>query len=185
VARAVWFRRNAVVHGRHIGLPNIVVNQALSNLEAFQLANSKQHTMGVANPSADQRWKAPPVDFVKINWDAAVDSVNRRMGIGVIVRDHTREVIATISAPKNYITALDIAEAVAALKAVTFCRERGLSKVVLEGANKLKHQMSLTNYISIVETPNTISSYKTKTASKTSLAQSHVQPKYNKKTQHN
>lgn len=89
--------------------------------------------MGVANPSADQRWKAPPVDFVKINWDAAVDSVNRRMGIGVIVRDHTREVIATISAPKNYITAPDIAEAVAALKAVTFCRERGLSKVVLEG----------------------------------------------------
>jgi ribonuclease HI len=38
-----------------------------------------------------------------------------------------------VSAPKNHIIAPDIAEAVAALRAVTFCRERGFSKVVLEG----------------------------------------------------
>jgi ribonuclease HI len=73
------------------------------------------------------------VGFVKINWDAAVDSVNRRMGIGVVIRDSNGEVVATVSSPRNHITAPDIAEAVAALRAVTFCREVGFSKVVLEG----------------------------------------------------
>lgn len=36
-------------------------------------------------------------------------------------------------APTNHITAPEIVEAVAALKEVTFCRELGLSKVILEG----------------------------------------------------
>lgn len=62
--------------------------------------------MGVANPPTDQQWQASPTGYVKVNLDAAVGSINRRMGIGVIVRDLKGEVVATISAPKNYITTL-------------------------------------------------------------------------------
>lgn len=62
-----------------------------------------------------------------------MDKNNRKMGIGVIVRDSMGEVLATLSAPKEHIIALDIAEATAALSAITFIRELGLYKVVMEG----------------------------------------------------
>ncbi|GLT69088.1 hypothetical protein SLA2020_412670 [Shorea laevis] len=75
----------------------------------------------------------PPLGFVKVNWDAAVDSVNRRMGIGVIIRSSTGEVLATLSALKSYIINPLIAEATAALRAVTFSRDLGFPKVMLEG----------------------------------------------------
>jgi hypothetical protein len=39
------------------------------------------------------------------------------MGVGVLVRDGMGEVLATMSSPRDYITELDIAEAIAALKA--------------------------------------------------------------------
>jgi ribonuclease HI len=133
VTRALWFRRNAQVHGRQIGPPHIVVGQALESLEAFQQATSRQRPQVVANSPTVHRWQVPPAGFVKVNWDAAVDGTHRRMGMGVIVRDPNGEVVAMLSAPRNYITAPDIAEAVAALKAVTFCRELGFSKVILEG----------------------------------------------------
>jgi hypothetical protein len=123
VARAMWFRRNAVVHGRQIGQPYIVVSQALENLEAFQQATSRSGKQMVSTTPSGNRWQAPPEGFVKINWDAAVDLVNCRMGIGIIARNSQGEVVASVSAPKSYIIAPDIAEAVAALRAVTFCRE--------------------------------------------------------------
>jgi hypothetical protein len=49
--------------------------------------------------------------FFKVNWDAAVDTVNNKMGIGGGNRDDKGEVLATLSAPKDYIIVLDIAEA--------------------------------------------------------------------------
>jgi hypothetical protein len=48
VARAVWFRRNAVVHGRQLSQPHVVVSQTLENLEAFQQATSRQRNQVVA-----------------------------------------------------------------------------------------------------------------------------------------
>jgi hypothetical protein len=40
-----------------------------------------------------------------------VDKNNRKMGIGVIVRDHMGEVLATLSAPKPHIIASVVIEA--------------------------------------------------------------------------
>jgi hypothetical protein len=50
VARAIWFRRNAVFYGRQIGQPYTLVSQALENLEAFQ---DKLY------PDLENRWCRP------------------------------------------------------------------------------------------------------------------------------
>lgn len=62
----------------------------------------------------------------RVNWDAAMDKENSKIGIGVIVRDSMGEVLASLSAPKDHIIALDIAEATVVLRAAIFCRELGL-----------------------------------------------------------
>jgi hypothetical protein len=42
-------------------------------------------------------------DFVKVNWDAAVDKNKRNMGIGDRITDRMGEVLTTLSTPKEYI----------------------------------------------------------------------------------
>jgi hypothetical protein len=76
---------------------------------------------------------SPPAGKIKANWDAAVDKVRKKMGIGVILQDCNGEVLATLSAPKDFIIAPEIAEATAALRAAYFCQELGFSHIILEG----------------------------------------------------
>jgi ribonuclease HI len=68
-----------------------------------------------------------------VNWDAALDSVNRRMGVGILVRDHLGMVIAARSHTLVFLTEPVVAEAIAALHAVEFSRDLGLPRIVLEG----------------------------------------------------
>lgn len=68
-----------------------------------------------------------------MNWDVAIDSVNRRLGVGIIMRDHQGMVIAARSQTVSIIAELVVAEALAALNAVEFSRNLGLSSILLKG----------------------------------------------------
>jgi hypothetical protein len=72
------------------------------------------------------RWKARMGGFVKVNWDAAIETTKKKMGIGIII-------LATLSEHKDNIIAHEIVEAMAALRVVNFNRELGFYKVIVEG----------------------------------------------------
>lgn len=55
------------------------------------------------------------------------------MGIGVIIKDNMRQVMAFLSAPRDFIIAPDIVEATAVLKALILTWDLGFIKIVLEG----------------------------------------------------
>lgn len=57
----------------------------------------------------------------------------KKKGISVIIKDSKGEVLATLSGPKDHIIALEIAEAMVALRAVNFSLKLGFYKVILEG----------------------------------------------------
>jgi len=63
------------------------------------------------------RWKARMGGFVKVNWDAAIETTKKKMGIGIII-------LATLSEHKDNIIAHEI---------VNFNRELGFYKVIVEG----------------------------------------------------
>jgi hypothetical protein len=52
------------------------------------------------------RWKAPMGGFVKVIWDAAVETTKKKMGIGIIIRDSKGEALATLSEHKDNIIIL-------------------------------------------------------------------------------
>lgn len=133
LARCVWLRRNGVVFGRPITSPASVLQKAREDLAAFQNANVRHVPPTTIGGSTTSLWLAPPVNFVKVNWDAAVDIAHGKMEIGVVIRNSNGEVLASLAAPKASIIAPDTAEAMAALKAVSFSRDLGFTKVVLEG----------------------------------------------------
>ena len=79
------------------------------------------------------RWKPPPVDIFKINFDGAVSAEESCSGVGVIVRNREGLVIAAMSEKIPQILQPIEIEAMAATRALEFAREVGISEAILEG----------------------------------------------------
>jgi hypothetical protein len=62
------------------------------------------------------------VNSIKINWDAALDGQKKLMGMGIIARDCQGEVKAAMCDVIPYIRDPNVAEAIAARRAVQFGR---------------------------------------------------------------
>jgi hypothetical protein len=74
-------------------------------------------------------------NLVKTNWDVDLDIPNKKIGVGVVVRDESGTLLASF------------AEAVAPWKAVVFSSELGFPRVIFEGdalevVNALKQDSS-------------------------------------------
>jgi len=108
--------------------PNLIVREMLESIEEFKTANARPQVES-GGSSSIQKWKAPTVGYVKVNCDATVYEAGGKMGIGVIVRDHKGEVLATLLAPQQHI----IDPTSAALRATFFALELGYQQVELEG----------------------------------------------------
>jgi hypothetical protein len=88
----IWFRQNTVMHwGRGGGKfihPNQLITEAALTLKYFIDVNALERLPPlITEVLATESWKAPPPGMYKINWDVAIDSKNRCMGIGIIAQD--------------------------------------------------------------------------------------------------
>ena len=76
----------------------------------------------VPNPT---RWAPPPIDIVKINWDAAVNVEQGCIGLGCVARSSTGCFLAARCVVKKISADPTVAEAIAALYATVFGKELG------------------------------------------------------------
>ena len=83
------------------------------------------------------RWKPPDASLVKINFDGAIFRDENRSGIGVVVRDHTGAILASVALSLSPALQPAEIEAIAAARALEFGQELGLTEAVLEGDSKL------------------------------------------------
>jgi ribonuclease HI len=83
------------------------------------------------------RWIAPPLGFLKANWDASIDSKRGRVGVGVVVRDHLGRFWASKCMVREGFLDPMSAEAMGATLAAQFCQELGMEQIKLEGDAKL------------------------------------------------
>ena len=94
LAKKLWARRNAVLHGGEFTHPNLLVQQGEVLLLQFTDAAGKGGAGLVETCVGDEKWSPPSVGKLKANWDVSFDTKQKRMGVGVIVRDHNGEVCA-------------------------------------------------------------------------------------------
>jgi hypothetical protein len=80
-----------------------------------------------------KQWKKPWKDFVKLNWDASLDSKGCRMGMGIVARNHAGSVLATYCDTRPHIRDPTSVEALAMWQTVEFCVKMGWGKIILEG----------------------------------------------------
>jgi ribonuclease HI len=110
------------------------VKIASDQKEAFTLANQHTKSQGLGIRRVSHiTWSKPPPGVIKVNWDAAVDGKQKRIGLGAIARDHEDGVLAMMSESMDYIQDPATVEALAARRAVEFSHSLGISKINLEG----------------------------------------------------
>ncbi|XP_059442060.1 uncharacterized protein LOC132174416 [Corylus avellana] len=86
--RRLWLRRNAVIHGEPFVHPNQIMREVGAAIEDFQRANMvDEHETRQAQKGDSALWQPPPVNSVKINWDATVDHRNGRIRLGCVVQN--------------------------------------------------------------------------------------------------
>jgi ribonuclease HI len=138
VARLLWFRRNQVVHGGEMQSPISVMKQAKEQIDTFERATaSRVHNSTSAVPiNKEKKWEKPPMNFVKVNWDAAISKEHNITGVGVILRDHRGDVIASFCTHKPTAMEPASAEAMAAWYATEICKQMDARYIILEGDAK-------------------------------------------------
>jgi hypothetical protein len=133
-ARKIWLRRNTVVFGGMFSHPTQLLKEAKAVLEDFKRMNTSSSLPSVENhPPGEEKWVPPPLNLVKINWDAAVDSSNKIIGLGMIARDERGKFLAACSKRQSINVEPVVAEALAATQAILFCQEHNFQKVIFEG----------------------------------------------------
>ena len=90
-----------------------------------------------SRPRMRTRWKPPPLDVFKINFDGAVFVEENCSGVGVIIRNREGLVLAAMTEKIPQLLKPIEIEARAATRALEFAREVGISAAVLEGDSLL------------------------------------------------
>lgn len=88
-------------------------------------------------PHSQPRWERPPLGWKKINWDAALELSNKRIGIGLVVRDGASvvEAVSTVCIP--FVTDPMLVEALGACHALLFCKQQRYTHAVFEGDSQV------------------------------------------------
>jgi hypothetical protein len=126
-ARKIWLRRNEWIHEGLFTHPNSLVLGAQQNQSDFHLINKMEG--GDPQQGEEICWKCPQVGCFKMNCDAALDMEGRRMGMGIILRNHEGKVRAAWSLSKPGLLEPAAAEAVALFHGMKFCKELGISNL--------------------------------------------------------
>ena len=92
----------------------------------------------MATPTPTQvAWHPPPDGYLKINFDGATFKDINKAGLGVVIRDGFGQVLASLLEQIQLPFSLNLVEAMAVARALSFAAELGFSRFVLEGDSEL------------------------------------------------
>ncbi|KAI4985284.1 hypothetical protein ZWY2020_017914 [Hordeum vulgare] len=77
------------------------------------------------------KWSPSPARSVLVNVDAASFAQTKRIGIGVVIRNHLGLVLAASRRFVDYVDNLELGEAIAMRHALTFAEETGFQQIIV------------------------------------------------------
>ncbi|XP_042972810.1 uncharacterized protein LOC122304618 [Carya illinoinensis] len=83
VTRNIWLRRNKLIFEGSFMHPNLVVKQASISLASYKEAQGNKKATPQASSTHTSGWSPPSLGSIKINWDAAVDVSQAKVGIAL------------------------------------------------------------------------------------------------------
>jgi hypothetical protein len=109
-----------------------LLGDAQTSLNDFQrLQNSGSIGEKMERVNDVVKWRSPPSNMVKLNWDAGLNVKEGRVGLRFVIRDTFGNCLATRSMSLEIQTDAPTAEALAAIHALIFCKELGHTNIIL------------------------------------------------------
>jgi hypothetical protein len=91
--RRIWMRHNEVLHRGNFVQPGVLVQLIKKSVEEFQQAHAGEEAICQSSSRPEMSgWLAPTQGWVKVNWDAVLDSKASKMGYGVLIQGHNGQV---------------------------------------------------------------------------------------------
>ena len=135
IADQIWLRRNKLRVGEKVSDLKLINSMARDALHEFQQTNSSPPKPPPVQ--APTKWKPPPSDWVKINFDGAIFKEHAEAGLGSIIRNDRGLVMAALTQVIPLPTSVEMVEVLAARRALFFAKELGFEKVILEGDSEI------------------------------------------------
>lgn len=124
-----WSERNNVNHKKQRLSPEAFqARVGYLSLEWSEFLGAKEQRVTAAAPT----WVAPPAEFIKLNIDAAFQSVSGDGGWGVVGRDGTGDVTFAASGRLLHQTSALQAETEALIKSIQLAESFGMGRVIFE-----------------------------------------------------
>ncbi|KAL3813564.1 hypothetical protein ACJIZ3_014832 [Penstemon smallii] len=127
----IWFSRNKLLwEGLNI-MPHSLCSFAYGFFNRHQSSLSNLRSIQVNRAIA--KWTPPPSGCIKMNMEAAVCSSGKTIGIGLIARNSIGECVGWRGLTIHLPLSPESAEALAALRAMEFCRHSNWENLIIEG----------------------------------------------------
>jgi|UniRef100_A0A2N9ED81 hypothetical protein len=130
----IWHQRNRQwLNQQPVPVNQLMIHaqQFLSEFLAAQVSHSS--TTGPPAPPIKVVWKPPQPGRYKANFDGAFFEESHEAGVGVIIRNHKGEVMASLCQRIPFPQSVEALEAYAARSAVQLSKDLGLKEVDIEG----------------------------------------------------
>lgn len=79
------------------------------------------------------KWHPPPIGLVKVNFDGALFARESKAGLGVIIRNDSGLVMASLSQNIPLPTSEEMVEVLATCQALWLAKELGFQRLIVEG----------------------------------------------------
>ncbi|XP_042939394.1 uncharacterized protein LOC122274419 [Carya illinoinensis] len=122
-AKGIWQRRNRMLFENAFTYPSQVARQAVDLLESFKAAQAQPKNRTQHSQDLFSIWMPPPMNTIKINWDAALSVAKNRTGFGLVARNHQGSIVSTKKLSSGGVLEPLLAEALGGLHAVTWAKE--------------------------------------------------------------
>ncbi|CAL5398418.1 unnamed protein product [Camellia sinensis] len=127
----LWSSRNQAIFSNVIHSAAATAQMVCDLVRDFERTHSTVRGVPVAQGTA--KWRPPIGTTLKVNFDGAMFMRQKACGVGVVIRDHNGVPIAALSEKIPQWIEVDCIEAIAAVKALDFAAELGLTNIHLEG----------------------------------------------------
>ncbi|KAF5459301.1 hypothetical protein F2P56_023259 [Juglans regia] len=115
--------------------PSKVITAAISSLNSYQEARVEENQNKGLNSQRrkDTEWKPPDEGVTKVNFDAAIDKTNNRVGMGIVAKTYKGELLLSFCASKMFSGISSLAETTVLWRAMDLVVKLNGGNVVFEG----------------------------------------------------
>jgi hypothetical protein len=139
ISHQLWLRRNEMLNEGTFTHPTLLVQKVKQSTTEYEkaAANTKGHDRETIRSAEVEKWKEPIAGRLKADWDAAPNTKDGRMGMGVALRDNKGRVKAAKYSFRHGGFDPTTAEALATTHALHFCISLGVQHISVEEMQKV------------------------------------------------